>query len=119
MAPETTRYTKRDLRAVDMLAIILIGVGVLVTGLGVVQLATGSGHGKAAVSARAEKAAGLPALAPEGKVPAKGAALPRGVVSLLVGTAFLLLGAALGFKVRSLIRSGGYEAAEYEGVPDV
>lgn len=121
----TTRYTKRDLRAADMLAFILLGVGLILVVVGGFQLATGpSSHGKVA----SEVAGSAPAEPVEGGakpggpgVPARGAKGSSGagpIAALTVGGALLLAGLALGLKVRSLIRSGGHEPEEYPGVPE-
>ncbi|MCA8951435.1 MAG: hypothetical protein KDE27_18145 [Planctomycetes bacterium] len=86
-----TTYTKRDLRAADMLALILVGFGVLLLIFGVMPVLLAAA-GKAGGSVR-------PALC-------------------VLGGVFVLLGTALNLKVRQLVRNRGRETDEYPGVPD-
>jgi len=93
-----TIYTKRDMRAADMLALILFGFGVV---LSLLAMITNFGW--------------LQAPAVEGK-PVAG---PRSAFSLwLMAVVFLMLGAAMNLKVRQLVRNKGREPDDYAGVPD-
>lgn len=85
-----TTYTKRDLRAADLLAAILFG-------LGVVMLAF----------------AALPWFQSKPTVSA-GDNLPLWIE----GGVFAILGLALNLKLRELIRNRGKEPEQYPGVPD-
>lgn len=83
-----TTYTKRDIRAADMLAMVLFGFGavlVFYAGLGTLGKAEQGGS-------------------------AVGAWILAGV--------FLALGTALNLKVRQLVRTKGVEPVDYDGVPD-
>src|SRR5690606_18552239 len=87
-----TTYTKRDLRAADMLAMILFGFGVVLlliamsTTFGWLQ---GSGE------------AGKPV------------ASPRSAFKIyLMATVFLMIGGALSLKIRQLVRNKGREPEE-------
>lgn len=83
-----TQYTKRDIRAADMLAIILVGFGVVLLSF-----------------------AALPPLVakePGGSHPA---------LWILSGV-FLLLGTALNLKVRELVRNAGREPGDHPNVPE-
>jgi lipopolysaccharide export LptBFGC system permease protein LptF len=84
-----TTYTKRDIKAADMLAMILVGFGVVI-----VFFALFKTIGKAG------KAGGSVA----------GTWITAGV--------FLALGTALNLKVRQLVRTKGVEPVDYDGVPD-
>jgi hypothetical protein len=92
-----TTYTKRDLRAADMLAMTLLGLGAMLIVFGVVKL-TGSA---ASLNAKQQ--------IDESRIP----------VSLWVAVAsFMLLGMALNLKVRELVRSKGREPEDYAGVAE-
>lgn len=89
-----TSYSKRDIRAADILAVILFSIGLILLGLAIFETAT---QPKVAIDPRA-----------------------GGVVRVLwffAGT-FTLMGGALGLKVRELARNGGREPVAYEGVPE-
>jgi hypothetical protein len=83
-----TQYTKRDIRAADMLAIILVGFGVTLLLFAVLPPFLGKGKG--------------------------GVHLGLGILSGV----FLMLGTVLNLKVRELIRNGGADRGEYPNVPD-
>ena len=85
----TTTYTKRDIRAADMLAIILVGVGFVLFLCAPWPIGTASGKGSG-----------------------------TGMALWVVAGAFVLLGIALNLKIRQLIRNEGREPGEYPGVPD-
>lgn len=91
-------YSKRDLRAADMLAILLLGLGAIVTASAVLQAA-----GVVDAWSKAGSTAGGWAAGP----------LPWAY-----GGGLLLLGGALGLKVRQLVRNRGREPVDYDGVPD-
>lgn len=84
-----TTYTKRDIRAADLLAIILFGFGVV-----------------------------LAVFALFDSTSAKGSGSGGAVGSWLMAAVFLALGTALNLKVRQLIRTKGVEPKDYDGVPD-
>ena len=84
-----TSYTKRDIRAADMLAMILFGFGVVLAFFAVFKMV-----------GKADKAGGS----------VVGAWILAGV--------FLALGTALNLKVRQLVRNKGAEPVDYDGVPD-
>ena len=88
-----TTYTKRDLRAADMLAMIFVGLGVLIA-FGLACPLDAPGVGKAAKASAS------------------------GFGSWLVVMALLSLGTALNMKVRQLIRSGGREPDDHGSVPE-
>lgn len=83
-----THYTKRDIRAADMLAMILVGFGVVLLLFAV-----------------------LPPLLAKDK---GGVHLGLAILSAV----FLLLGTVLNLKVRQLVRNAGREPDEYPGVPE-
>lgn len=85
-----TSYTKRDIRAADILAMVLVGLGVLVLllaalPLGFSQLTKGGGSS--------------PGL-------------------WIAGGVFVLLGTALNLKIRQLARNAGREPEDHPGVPE-
>ena len=85
-----TTYTKRDIRAADILAMVLVGLGVLVLllaalPLGFAQLTNGG--------------ASRPGL-------------------WIAGGVFVLLGTALNLKIRQLARNAGRESEDHPGVPE-
>lgn len=83
-----THYTKRDIRAADMLAMILVGFGVVLLLFAVLPPLLAKNMG--------------------------GLHLGLGLLSAV----FLLLGTALNLKVRQLVRNAGREPDEYPGVPE-
>lgn len=84
-----TAYNKRDIRAADILAMILFGFGVVLAFLAVLKMT--------------------------GKVDKEGGSL---VGLWIVAGVFLILGLALNLKVRQLVRNKGAEPVDYDGVPD-
>ena len=95
----TTTYTKRDIRAADMLALILVGLGIVFAVLAVLALVESSGGD----------------LTKSGKVIQRGGSS----VGLWLGAVvFGALGTALNLKVRQLVRNKGRESVDYDGVPD-
>ena len=84
-----TTYTKRDIRAADILAMVLFGFGVVLVLFAVLKATGKVGDGGGSV-----------------------------VGLWIVAGVFLLLGGALNLKVRQLIRSKGVEPVDYDGVPD-
>lgn len=83
-----TTYTKRDIRAADMLAMILFGFGLVLVLFAIFATAdTGKSAGRA-------------------------------VGAWLIAGVFLVLGTALNLKVRQLVRTKGVEPTDYEGLPD-
>ena len=84
-----TIYTKRDIRAADILAMILFGFGVVLVLFAILKATgkVGEGGGSA------------------------------GTLWIVAGV-FLLLGGALNLKVRQLIRNKGAESVDYDGAPD-
>jgi lipopolysaccharide export LptBFGC system permease protein LptF len=84
-----TTYTKRDIRAADMLAMILFGFGVVLVFFAVLKTT--------------------------GKVGKEGGSL---VGTWIIAGVFLALGTALHLKVRQLVRTKGAEPVDYDGVPD-
>ena len=112
-------YSKRDLRAADMLALIFVGLGLAAAAFGVIVLASSASDSstREAVVIRSDDAkSGVPVVHPGEKRPAQ----TRGpyVAPLVVGGVFLSLGTALNLMVRQLKRTGGNESADYEGVPE-
>jgi hypothetical protein len=93
-----TSYNKRDLRAADLLAMILVGLGVIFVWFAVDHLVSPLGF-----EARFGKR-------PDGS--------RTGLGLCVSAVSFLLLGTALNFKVRQLTRTGGREPKDYEGVPE-
>ncbi len=84
-----TTYTKRDIRAADILAMILFGFGVVLLGFAIFMTLGKTGKGG-------------------------GSAFPM----WLMAGVFLALGTALNLKIRQLIRAEGTEPTDYDGVPD-
>lgn len=84
-----TTHTKRNLRAADMLALILLGFGLVLAGSAVLRM-----------TGKAGSESGSP------------------VGLWILAAVFVALGLALNLKVRQLIRNQGRESADYEGVPD-
>jgi hypothetical protein len=84
-----TTYTKRDIRAADMLAMILFGFGVAL-----VLFALFKTLGKAGKEGGSD------------------------VGTWIIAGVFLSLGTALNLKVRQLVRTKGAEPVDYDGVPD-
>ncbi|MBX3462787.1 MAG: hypothetical protein KF830_06425 [Planctomycetes bacterium] len=85
-----TTYTKRDIRAADMLAMILIGFGLVLILFQVLPLMNAKPDVKVQMSP---------------------------VVWILAGV-FVLLGLALNLKVRQLVRNKGREPEDYPDVPE-
>jgi hypothetical protein len=93
-----TTYTKRDIRAADLLALLLFGLGFVLVLFAAIPLIASLGG--------AEKID-------------KAAVAPQSSFGLwFAGGCFLLLGTALNLKVREIIRNKGREAADYEGVSE-
>ena len=84
-----TTYNKRDIRAADMLAMVLFGFGVVLVCFA--------------------------ALGSIGKAGKEGGSV---VGAWLIAGVFLALGTALNLKVRQLVRNKGVEPVDYDGVPD-
>lgn len=84
-----TVYTKRDIRAADMLAMILFGFGAVFVCFAAFK--TTGKVGKAGDSA---------------------------VGTWIIAGVFLALGTALNLKVRQLVRTKGAEPVDYDGVPE-
>ena len=84
-----TTYTKRDIRAADMLAMILSGFGVVLFVFAALPLITGK-TGKGGTS---------PTL-------------------WTLATVFVALGVALHLKIKQLVRNQGREPEDYPGVHD-
>jgi hypothetical protein len=84
-----TTYTKRDLRAADMLAMILFGFGVVLLCFAILKTTGATDKDGGSV-----------------------------VGTWIVAGVFLALGTALNLKVRQLIRTKGAEPVDYDGVPD-
>ena len=93
-----TTYRKRDLRAADVLSMILVGLGLVFVVFAVYRVVA-----PIDVEPKADKR-------PNG--PASSFGL------WLVAVTFLSLGMALQLKIRQLIRTGGREPESYEGVPE-
>ena len=89
LEPVMTTYTKRDIRAADMLAMILFGFGVVLVFFAVFKMI-----------GKADKESGSVA------------------GMWIIAGAFLALGTALNLKVRQLVRTKGAEPVDYDGVPD-
>jgi len=87
--PAVTTYTKRDVRAADMLAMILFGFGVVLVFIAIFKTT--------------------------GKVGTEGGSVAG---TWIIAGVFLALGTALNLKVRQLVRTKGTEPVDYEGVPD-
>lgn len=83
-----TTYTKRDIRAADMLAMILFGFGVVLVFFAVFKTIGNAGKGGSVVG------------------------------TWIIAGVFLALGTALNLKVRQLVRTKGAEPVDYDGVPD-
>lgn len=84
-----TTYTKRDIRAADMLAMILVGFGVVICFFALFKtLGKGSAGGGSVIG------------------------------TWIIAGVFLALGTALNLKVRQLVRTKGTEPVDYDGVPD-
>ncbi|MCC5787966.1 MAG: hypothetical protein JJU33_14835 [Phycisphaerales bacterium] len=112
-------YSKRDLRAADMLALVFVGLGIAIVAYGVVGWVGGVGGAKPQDGKDGEKIvapdqAAAPAGADEKKKASEGSD-PPDLVPLIFGAVFLALGGALHFKVRQLQRNGGVEPSEDEG----
>ncbi len=103
------RYTKRDLRAADILAAILVGLGGLLLVVGIVRLAK-TGEKREVATTAAEPPPRTPAKAAKGS-------LGPGYPEVILGAVFLTLGGALSLKVRALVRNRGRESSDYPGVP--
>ncbi len=84
-----TTYTKRDIRAADMLAMILVGFGVVLVFFAVFKTIGKPGNEGGSVAG-----------------------------TWIIAGVFLALGTALNLKVRQLIRTKGAEPVDYDGVPD-
>ena len=98
-----SNYTKRDIRAADMLALILIGLALVLV-----------------ISAVLPQFAGAEGLKGwKGMKAVENAAPHTRTVGLWVAASvFLALGGALHLKVRQLVRNGGREPEDYAGVPE-
>lgn len=114
-------YSKRDLRAADMLALIFVGLGLALFAYGVVDWVGAKGGAKpgdakneAKLVAPDQAAPDQPAAPAEPKdgEKAAGEAEPPDLLPFVLGSVFVALGAALHFKVRQLQRSGGEEPTE-------
>jgi len=103
------KYTPRDLRAADMLALILVGIGVAMLAIGVIQFAT-TGSAEVATKNSVTQASKSD-VAPKSK--GAGFVAVPGVRVGVAGSVLGCLGAALCFKVRQLARTGGVEPPEY------
>ncbi|HEX5050913.1 MAG TPA: hypothetical protein VFZ65_03995 [Planctomycetota bacterium] len=84
-----TTYTKRDIRAADMMAMILFGFGVVLVFFAVFKMI--------------------------GKADKEGGSVAG---TWIIAGVFLALGTALNLKVRQLVRNKGVEPVDYDGVPD-
>lgn len=85
-----TTYTKRDLRAVDMFALILVGFGVVLMLCAAMPL----------IAAGSDKGGGTnPAL-------------------WIVAGVFVVLGVTLNLKLKQLVRNQGREPEDHPGVPE-
>ena len=106
-------YSKRDLRAADMLALIFVGLGIAIVAYGVVGWVGGAKpqEGKDGEKIVAPDQAGAPAGADEKKKGSEGAD-PPDLLPFIFGAVFLALGGALHFKVRQLQRNGGVEPSD-------
>jgi hypothetical protein len=91
-----TTYTKRDLRAADMFAMILVGFGVVLLVFAALPLLIGK-SGKLASLAKGG-----------GTNPA---------LWILAGV-FVVLGVALNWKIKQLVRNRGSEPEDYPGVSE-
>lgn len=85
-------YTKRDLRAADILSMVLIGAGVLLLIIGLLLIVETEDGGVA-----------------------KGT---KGFGGLIGAVVFLALGTALQLKIRQLVRRGGREPEEYDNAQE-
>ncbi len=85
-----TTYTKRDIRAADILAMILVGFGVVLLLFAAAPLM----------------------VAESGKDGGSNPAL------WIVAGVFVILGVALNLKIKQLVRNQGREPEDYPGVPD-
>lgn len=94
-----TTYSKRDIRAVDMLAMILVGFGFVLLLYAAWPWLAGLAGGDVATAK-------------------SGKPVARGPGSWLIAIVFLALGTALALKVRQLTRTQGREPDDYPGVPD-
>jgi len=84
-----TTYTKRDIKAADMLAMILVGFGVVLLLLAAMPI----------IAAKSGKEGGTnPAL-------------------WVVAAVFVFLGVALNLKIKQLVRNQGREPEDYPGIP--
>jgi lipopolysaccharide export LptBFGC system permease protein LptF len=84
-----TTYTKRDVRAADMLAMILFGFGVVLVLFAIFKMI-----------GKTDKSSGSIA------------------GTWIIAGVFLGLGMALNLKVRQLVRNKGVEPVDYDGVSD-
>ena len=89
LSDAVTTYTKRDIRAADLLAIVLTGLGLVLVVLAVVATVGKSGKGSGGA-----------------------------IDTWILAGVFLVLGLALNLKVRQLVRNKGVEPIDYDGVPD-
>jgi len=85
-----TSYTKRDIRAADMLAMMLVGIGIVLVLFAALPV----------ILTKADKNGG------------------SGPALWIAGGVFILLGAALALKIRQLVRNRGREPEDYPGVPE-
>lgn len=116
-------YSKRDLRAADMLALIFVGLGIALFAYGVIGWVGAKDgakpqEGKGETEIVAPDQAAAPAEAAEAdKKEAAEWSEPPNVAAFIVGAVFLSLGVALHLKVRQLQRNGGVEPSDDEGAP--
>ena len=89
LEPPVTHYTKRDVRAADMLAMILFGFGLVLVVFAVFK-----------TIGKADKESGSVA------------------GTWIIAGVFLALGTVLNLKVRQLVRNKGAEPVDYDGVPE-
>jgi hypothetical protein len=95
----TTTYCKRDIRSADLLAIILFGFGCVLAMMGTFV-------------------AFFPWQSAKDLAPKHGDSSATALGLAAAAAIFLMLGGALNLKVRQLVRHGGREPGEYEGVPE-
>ena len=110
------RYTSRDLRAIDLFALMLLGIGLLFLVMGSLVLIQGGRIVVSRAPLRSKPVVKLSA-APNakpfktGKIPGvRVKALPN-YHPLLFGVVFVCLGTALGLGVRRVQANGGEDAA--------
>jgi hypothetical protein len=107
------RYGKRDLRAVDMFALILFGVGVVFVVMGVVRYSGGGGvaYGKKGVPARkampdADRSGADAPVVKGGKgTPVTIDPVAGAIRLILLGVVFILLGGALNLGLRRVLKN--------------